>query len=261
VGGIVDNAGFALSGVSFAYGARPVLHGLDIALAPGRLYGIIGPNGSGKSTLLHLLAGHLAPSQGTVTLNHRSVAAYPPGEFARLCALVAQESAPNFPFTVYEAVLMGRHPHIPRFARPADTDLARVEHALAAMELGELRDRPLAALSGGERQRTAVARGLAQDAPALLLDEPTSAMDIRHAMATMAELARLAREEGRTVVTVLHDLNLAARNCDFLFMLDKGTVHAYGNVSRTLTPENIHAVFGVRAAILNTESGPHLAYL
>lgn len=257
----MDSAAFTLSGGAFAYGTRTVLRHLDMTLEPGRLYGVIGPNGSGKSTLLHLLAGHLSPSQGTAELNGRPVAEYSPGEFARLCALVTQESAPNFPFTVFETVLMGRHPHIPRFARPGEADLACVERALEAMDLGELRTRPLADLSGGERQRTAVARGLAQDTPALLLDEPTSAMDIRHAMATMAELRRLAREENRTVATVLHDLNLAARYCDRLFMLDKGAVHAYGNVSRTLTPENIHAVFGVRAAVLDTENGPLLAYL
>lgn len=256
----MDSATFTLQNLGFAYAKAPVLNGLDLELTPGMVHGVIGPNGSGKSTLLGLLAGHLAPTSGTVLLNNEAVTAHAPAHLARLCALVTQDQALRFPFTVAETVLMGRHPHIPRFSRPTDHDLTRVEQALAAMDLLDLRDRPVADLSGGERQRTAVARGLAQDTPALLLDEPTSAMDIRHAMATMEKLERVA-QSGRTVVAVLHDLNLAARHCENLLMLDKGRVHAYGNVSRTLTPENIHAVFGVHASILHTESGPLIAYI
>lgn len=256
----MDSAAFTLRDLGFAYGDTPVLRDLDLTLAPGMVHGVVGPNGSGKSTLLGLLAGLLAPDRGAVLLNGEDVSACPPARLARRCALVSQDQALRFPFTVAETVLMGRHPHIPRFSRPAPHDLERVEQALAAMDLEALRHRAVADLSGGERQRTAVARGLAQDTPALLLDEPTSAMDIRHAMAAMDELTRLART-GRTVVAVLHDLNLAARYCDNLVMLDKGAVHAYGNVSRTLTPENILAVFGVRAAVLDTEYGPHIAYI
>ncbi|WP_338669993.1 ABC transporter ATP-binding protein [Pseudodesulfovibrio methanolicus] len=256
----MDSAAFTLQGLGFAYGDTPVLRDLDLELAPGMVHGVVGPNGSGKSTLLGLLAGLLAPDRGAVRLNGEDVSDCSPARLARRCALVSQDQALRFPFTVAETVLMGRHPHIPRFSRPAPHDLQRVEQALDAMDLQALRHRPVADLSGGERQRTAVARGLAQETPALLLDEPTSAMDIRHAMAAMDELTRLARA-GRTVVAVLHDLNLAARYCDNLVMLDKGAVHAYGNVSRTLTPENILAVFGVRAAVLDTEYGPHIAYI
>ena len=256
----MDSATFALRDVAFAYGETPVLSHLDLGLAPGMVHGVIGPNGSGKSTLLGLLAGLLAPTSGSARLNGEELTDCPPARLARLCALVSQDQSLRFPFTVAETVLMGRHPHIPRFSRPAPRDAERVEQALAAMDLLDLRHRPVADLSGGERQRTAVARGLAQDTPALLLDEPTSAMDVRHAMAAMDELARLA-EKGHTVVAVLHDLNLAARYCDNLVMLDKGAVHAYGNMSRTLTPENIRAVFGVRAAVLETEYGPHIAFI
>ena len=256
----MDSATFTLQDLGFAYRETPVLDNLNLEFAPAMVHGVIGPNGSGKSTLLGLLAGLLAPTSGAVRLNVEDVSDCPPSRLAGLCALVSQDQPLRFPFTVAETVLMGRHPHIPRFSRPAPHDMERVERALAAMDLIGLRDRAVADLSGGERQRTAVARGLAQDTPALLLDEPTSAMDIRHAMATMEELARLA-ETGRTVVAVLHDLNLAARYCDNLVMLDKGAVHAYGNVSRTLTPENIHAVFGVRAAVLETEYGPHIAFI
>ena len=256
----MDNATFTLQDLAFAYDEANVLKDLDLGFAPGMVHGVIGPNGSGKSTLLGLLAGQLSPTSGAVRLNGEDVSSCPPARLSGLCALVSQDQPLRFPFTVAETVLMGRHPHIPRFSRPALRDMERVERALAAMDLSSLRHRAVADLSGGERQRTAVARGLAQDTPALLLDEPTSAMDIRHAMATMKELTRLA-EAGRTVVAVLHDLNLAARYCDNLVILDKGSVHAYGNVSRTLTPDNIHAVFGVRAAVLETEYGPHIAFI
>ncbi|WP_207264386.1 ABC transporter ATP-binding protein [Desulfovibrio sp. Huiquan2017] len=256
----MDNATFSLQDLGFAYGDTPVLHGLALDFAPGLVHGVVGPNGSGKSTLLHLLAGHLAPTEGAVRLNGEDISACPPARLALRCALVSQDQTLRFPFTVAETVLMGRHPHIPRFSRAEARDLEIVEQALSVMDLFDLRRRAVADLSGGERQRTAVARGLAQETPALLMDEPTSAMDIRHAMTTMEELTRLARA-GRTVVAVLHDLNLAARYCDTILMLDKGTVHAYGNVSRTLTPDNIFAVFGVRAAVLDTQYGPHIAYI
>nr|WP_279593424.1 ABC transporter ATP-binding protein [Pseudodesulfovibrio sp. S3-i] len=250
-----------MQGLHFAYAETPVLNGLDIAFEPGRLHGILGPNGSGKSTLLSVLAGHLRPSAGRATMGDRPVSGFSAAALARLCALVPQQADLNFPFTVFETVLMGRHPHIPRFSRPTAQDLVTVEESLAAMDLDPLRGRILADLSGGEQQRTAVARGLAQDTPVLLLDEPTSSMDIRHTMAAMTELQRLAKTKNRTVITILHDLNLAARFCDRVFLLDKGRVHAYGNVAHTLTPDNIHAVFGVHVHILNTTSGPYIAYI
>ena len=257
----MPRATFTTTRLSFAYQSEPVLRDLDLTIEPGLVHGVLGPNGSGKSTLLGLLAGLLRPTDGTVTLNTRPVTRIAPRDLARTCALVPQQVAPDFPFTVFEAVLMGRHPHIPRFGRPARIDLDAVERALEAMDLGGLRHRILSELSGGERQRAAVARGLARSAQALLLDEPTASMDIRHALSTMAELQRLAGEGERTVVCVLHDLNLAARFCDRLILLDKGRVHAYGNVARTLTPENIRAVFGVDSRILNAEHGPHIAYI
>jgi len=246
--------------LSFGYPGTPVLHAIDLEFQPGMVHAIVGPNGSGKSTLLDLLSGHLSPSNGTVSIADMPVHTIRPRSLARLCALVPQESAMNFPFTVAETVLMGRHPHIPRFARPGTADKDIVSDCIAAMDLGSLTHRALADLSGGERQRTAVARGLAQATPIILLDEPTSSMDIRHALSTMTELVRLARAENRTIITVLHDLNLAAAFCDRVVMLEKGRVHACGTVSETLTPETIEAVFQVRATVLKTENGPHIAF-
>lgn len=244
----------------FGYGTAPVLHGLNLSFQPGLFHAVVGPNGCGKSTLLGLLAGHLCPNQGRAELDAMAVREYAPAKLARRLALVGQELIADFPFTVFETVLMGRHPRIPRFSRPQADDLAITEQSLIAMDMTHLRDRVLADLSGGERQRTMVARGLAQDTPVLLLDEPTASMDIRHGLATMTELRRLAHERGKTVVTVLHDLNLALRFCDRTVMLDAGKVHAMGSTAETLTPANIRAVFKVRASVLDTGEGPAVTY-
>ena len=232
----MDSGRLTASALCFGYGNSPVLRGFDLDFEPGALHGIVGPNGCGKSTLLALLSGHLEPDSGSAALDGIPAREYPASLLARRCTLVEQEPAANFPFTVFETVLMGRHPHIPRFARPQKADLDITGAALAVMDLAPLRHRVLADLSGGERQRAMVARGLAQDTPALLLDEPTSSMDIRHALSTMTELKRLAGKKGRTVIAVLHDLNLAARFCDRVTMLSRGTVHASGTVEETLTP-------------------------
>ena len=236
-----------LHGLRFSHGREPVLRGIDLTFDPGHLYGVVGPNGSGKSTLLNLMAGHLKPGAGRVLLNGIPVHTLPPAVLAPLAAMVPQNGRFTFPFTVSEAVLMGRHPHIPRFSRPSEKDLDAVRGALEAMDMAHLAHRPLDELSGGERQRCMVARSLAQATPTLLLDEPTSSMDIRHGLAAMAELVRLVREENRTVIAVLHDLNLAASHCDRIVMLDRGAVHATGGVAEVLTPEAIRTVFGVTA--------------
>lgn len=247
---------YATRALAFAHGDTPVLRGLDLVFEPGVFHAVVGPNGSGKSTLLDLLAGHKSPSSGSALINGRPVTEVRPTAMARLTAMVPQEFDFNFPFTVRETVLMGRHPHIPRFSRPSDEDMAAVRAAMEATDVAHLTNRTLAELSGGERQRTMVARALAQATPGLLLDEPTSSMDIRHGLAVMAEFGRLARQEGRTVVAVLHDLNLAAVCCDRIVMLAHGAVHAQGSPDATLTPETIRAVFGVRALVSRIGSGP-----
>ncbi|MFH1913406.1 MAG: ABC transporter ATP-binding protein [Pseudomonadota bacterium] len=253
---MAEAVAYTIRDLRFDHGETPVLRGIDLDFEPGRFHAVVGPNGSGKTTLLDLMAGLARPSSGSVLVNGEPAHTMRPAAMARLTALVPQRFDGDFPFTVRETVLMGRHPHIPRFSRPAAADLAAVDAAMAVMDVARLASRTLAELSGGERQRTVLARALAQTTPGLLLDEPTSSMDIRHTLATMAELGRLARDEGRSVVAVLHDLNLAATCCDRIVMLKGGTVHTQGDPATALTPETIRAVFGVRATVGHTAFGP-----
>lgn len=256
----MDSVMYDIKKMCFGYGNTRILHDLDLTFRPGTLHAIVGPNGSGKSTLLDLMSGHLAPTSGNVEINDTPVGDHSSPELARLVALVPQEFDFNFPFSVLDAVLMGRHPHIPRFSHPSDEDMSLVDTALKKTDTAHLADRVLAELSGGEKQRTVFARALAQNTPALLLDEPTASMDIRHALAAMTELKRLAHKKNRTVVTVLHDLNLAAEFCDRIIMLNKGRIHAQGTAAETLTTDTILDVFGVHADFIDTPNGLHISY-
>lgn len=252
----------SLRSASFAYADAPVLQDINLNLATGTLHGIVGPNGSGKSTLLDLLAGNLAPLSGTVMLAGRDARTLPRREHALLAGLAPQEFAFNFPFTVRETVLMGRHPHIPRFSGPSDQDTEAVNNAMRVMDVAHLANRPLTDLSGGERQRTVLARTLAQDTPLLLLDEPTSSMDVRHALACLEHMRDLCRNKGKTVIAVLHDLNLAATFCAEITMLSHGRIHAQGPAGTVLTPDAIRKVFCVEARVGHSTftNAPNLEY-
>ncbi len=246
--GVVEPV-FAIRDLSFAYGPQPVLRGLDLEIIPGRFHGLVGPNGCGKTTLLDVMTGLLRPSAGSVRFQGRPLAAWRAGELARSLSLTPQEPGLGFPYTVRETVLMGRHAFIPRFSAPAPRDEELVEAALARLDLTGLAHQPVTELSGGEKQRVILARSLAQAAPVMLLDEPTNNLDVRHALAALGELERLVRAEGRTVVAVLHDLNLAAAFCDQLILMDQGRVVAQGPTPEALCAANLESVFGVRAAV------------
>jgi iron complex transport system ATP-binding protein len=241
--------GFNLTGVSFAYGETPALAELDLSLAPGRFYGIVGPNGCGKTTFLDLLTGGKRPDQGSVTFMDRPVAEYRRRDLARLVALVPQDFAIDFAFTVQEVVLMGRHPHIGRFASPGAEDWRQVDAAMAAIGISHFKDRLVNELSGGEKQRVVVARALAQQTPYLLFDEATSSLDVQYTMQIFNVAKRLVQEEGRTVIAVIHNLNLAAAYCDELIFMQKGKVAACGPTDAVLEASMIKKVFGVESRV------------
>lgn len=238
---------FQLDRVSAAYGQQVVLHDLELGLAGGLFHGLLGPNGSGKTTLLDLIIGNRRPTAGRVRYRGRELSAYAKLELARELALVPQEFWVDFEFTVLEIVMMGRHPHIPRFASPTPADLALVEATMRELGILELQERSLAELSGGEKQRVVAARALVQETPVLILDEATSNLDIRHTIDIMRVVQRRVRERGHTVIAAIHDLNLAAAYCDRVILLDRGRVVAVGPTAEVITAANLQQVYGVEA--------------
>jgi iron complex transport system ATP-binding protein len=228
----------------------PLFEGMSIAFAAGELSGLIGPNGSGKTTLLRLLAGLLEPDDGEVRLEGRSLHALPARERARRITIVLPETQILFNFTVMEVVLMGRAPHLGPWGleRPVDYDAAR--RALRDVDMAECETRPVHELSSGERQRTLIARALAQEPGVLLLDEPTAFLDLKHALEIDVILRRLNSERGLTVVTVSHDLNLAARQARRLVLLQHGRIVADGPPADVLTPDRLRAVYETEAEVM-----------
>jgi iron complex transport system ATP-binding protein len=233
------------------HGAPTLLfQGLSIVIPQGAFAGIIGPNGSGKTTLLRLLAGLLRPGAGGVYLDGSGLDTLPPRQRARTLAVVLQEASLLFNFSVLEIALMGRAPHLGLFGLEQADDFAAARRALADVDLRGFEDRPVQELSSGERQRAFLARALAQEPRGILLDEPTAFLDLRHALELYEILRRLNRDRGLTVVTVSHDLGLAARYATRLILLDCGRIAADGPPDEVVTPARLREVYGTEADVL-----------
>lgn len=229
--------------VSYAYGARPVLRDVSLSVARGSMLALAGPNGSGKSTLLALLAGTRRLQQGTIAVAGRPIADYERRALARLVAVVPQDTVVTFPYTVAEMVLMGRAPHRPPLGLEGARDVAIAEQVMAETGILAFARRRITELSGGERQRVVVARALAQEPAILLLDEPTTHLDIRHAMEILELVAAVNRTRAVTVVAVLHDLTSAAMYFDRIAFLRDGAIVADGPPRTTITAEVLARVF------------------
>lgn len=243
----------ALEGVELALGGRAVLRGASLALAPGELVGLVGRNGAGKTSLLRVASGVVRPDRGVVRLGGDALDGLPRREVARRLAVVAQDSATSFAFSVGEVVLMGRSPHLGLLGFESARDRSIADAALARLGIAELGPRSVLELSGGERQLVMVARALAQEASVLLLDEPTAHLDLAHQLQVLG-LARALAREGRAVLAVSHDLSLLARFCDRLALLAEGRVEA-GPAAALLSPERVRAGFGVDIELLRTPAG------
>jgi iron complex transport system ATP-binding protein len=241
--------GFKIKNLSFAYDDNKVIDNISLCLEPGRFYGIIGPNGCGKSTLLDLLTGQIRPAAGSVVFMGKDINEYSKKELSRLIALVPQNFYINFAFTAWEIVLMGRYPHIPRFSAPASEDLEIVAGIMAKTGTARFRNRFITELSGGERQRVVFARALAQDADVLILDEATSNFDINHSMGMLNLATEGVEKNGKTVITVLQDINLAAIFCEYLVFIKNGQIAAYGKTNEILSENTIKSVFNVNAKV------------
>ncbi len=231
--------------VVFSYTGAAVLRDLSIRLAGGDLSAIVGPNGSGKTTLLRVLSGSLRPAVGDVRLDDRPLSSLNRQRVALQVAVVPQDVSTPYPFTVRELVEMGRTPHlhVARRTHLDPIDRAAVERALSATSTGSLEDRLVTELSGGERQRVIIAIALAQEPRYLLLDEPTTHLDIQHQVEIMELLVQLNRERGLAILATMHDLNLAALYFRRLFLLDGGRLLASGTPAEVLSETRLQSVF------------------
>lgn len=220
-----------------------VLKDLSWRLSEGEFWGVIGPNGSGKTTLLKLIDGILRPLRGRVAIDGRGIDRMGRPELARLIAVVPQESDPVFPFSVEEVVLMGRAPHLGRFAFEGLRDREIARRAMERTGVLPFAGRAMGEISGGERQRVLIARALAQQPKVMLLDEPTAFLDIKYQKEVFDLVTDLNRNEGLAVVAVTHDLNLASLYCEKLLLLSGGLIHCQGPPEEVITGERISSVY------------------
>jgi iron complex transport system ATP-binding protein len=232
-----------LKGVSFRYDSQWCLEGIDFELKEGEIVGMIGPNGSGKSTLLKIMDGLLRAQKGEILLLNRPLSEYTRGDIARRIAMVPQESTFRFPFSAFEVVLMGRFPHLGPFPFEGEEDREIAQHSMELTGTLDLAPRSINEVSGGEKQRVLIARALTQKARIILLDEPTSFLDIRHKVEIFELISTLSRTEGLSVVIVSHDLSLAAQYCHRMLLLDKGGVYKVGVPAEVITADTISAVY------------------
>jgi iron complex transport system ATP-binding protein len=265
-----------LHDVTFAYRpGRPVLKDIRLAVETGTFLAVVGPNGAGKSTLISLLAGLLRPQSGTISIDGRDIRSYSRRHLAAKVALVQQESVPAFGFSVSETVLMARTPYYSQLGFERQADRRIVADALEMTDTAQFASRPLAGLSGGERQRVFIARALAQDTPIILLDEPTSFLDLKHQVAIYDLLKSIQRGRDRTIIAITHDINLAAQYCDQALLLQpySGTPAAtgtdrppkpsdhyrMGSTHEVLSRKAIENAFGVR--VFSTPVGAENVFL
>lgn len=237
-----------LDGVSVEFGSTRVFSNVSLSIDAGTFVALVGPNGAGKTTLLRTINGLVAPSTGTVSVGGAPVHSLTARELSQRVATVPQETSLGFDFSVRDLVAMGRTPHRGRFATVTDADRAAVDRALDRTATAQLADRSVGTLSGGERQRVLLARALAQETPVLLLDEPTANLDVNHQVQTLTMASELA-DSGKTVVSAIHDLELAARFCETVILLGNGMVVAHGDPMEVLTSNRIERVFGIPAVV------------
>jgi iron complex transport system ATP-binding protein len=235
-------------GLAWSVGKSPIVQDIDLSIDRGEIVGVIGPNGAGKTTLLRLLAGLLAPTAGEVLLEGAPISEMESRGRARRVSFMTQDILQSFPFTVMEVLLMGRYPNLGRFQKEGPDDLSRARRMLSYVGLTAMEDRAFGSLSGGERQLVLFAKALVQDTESLLLDEPSSSLDIHHQDRIFSMAQELARE-GRAVIASVHNLSVAAQYCSRLVLLEKGRVACDGRAEQVLRSEILDRVYGVRTMV------------
>ncbi|MCM3783562.1 ABC transporter ATP-binding protein [Neobacillus mesonae] len=239
-----------LKSASKAYGDHKALSNIDFAVEPGEWWGIVGPNGSGKSTLLHLLSGVLVPTEGSVFIKDKPVRNYSRKELSRIIAVLQQDGLPEIAYSVRDVVSMGRYPYQDWLGRDTAGGDEVVDRVLEQLELVPFADRPLDELSGGQRQRVALAKVMAQEPEILLLDEPTTYLDVHYQLQFMELLADWRRSTGITIVAVLHDLNLASLFCDKLYGLKAGVRFMHGKPDPFVSEDNLKQLFQIEPVMI-----------
>ena len=239
--------------LSFKYDGLQVLKDVNLDVKLGEMLSIVGPNGSGKSTLLKCINRILKTQQNTVLIDGEDTSKLNLKELSKIMGYVPQNSTNTFPFTVFDIVLMGRKPYIHWSLSERDTEI--VAEMLDFIGIGELAMRHYNELSGGEQQKVIIARALAQQPQILLLDEPTSSLDIKHQLEILCILKSLAKTKHCSVIVAMHDLNLAGRFSDRMFMLKQGCIFTVGTPEAVLTEENIESVYGVKTRVTNSVLG------
>ena len=242
-----------INDLSFSYNGFSALNGVKLEVGLGEVVGIVGPNGSGKSTLLKCMNRILKTKQNTILIDGKDVASIGLKELATLMGYVPQSSKNVFPFTVFDVVLMGRKPYIQWSLSRSDKEI--VAQILEYLGIGHLGMRYFNELSGGEQQKVIIARALAQQPEIMLLDEPTSSLDIRHQLEILCILRTLAQSNHCSVIISIHDLNLACRFSDRLLLLRQGSIFAVGTPETVMTEENIEAVYGIKSKVTKSVVG------
>ncbi|TNM61706.1 ABC transporter ATP-binding protein [Aliirhizobium smilacinae] len=252
---------FAIDKVGLSIDGNAILSDVGLDFPAGEVVALVGHNGSGKSSLLKILARQLTPTTGSVAYAGRDLKDYDGRDFARSVAYLPQDLSTGSEMTIRELVGCGRYPWHGALGRFSAIDRKKVEEAIKATHIGRFADRVVGTLSGGERQRAWIAMLIAQDARCLLLDEPTAALDIAHQIEVLSLVRRLAHEGGRSVIIVLHDINMAARFCDRIHALKGGRVVASGTPADILVPDTLRAIYGIDMDVIATSSLSHpLAY-
>ena len=230
--------------IHFSIDDKVILHGVSARFEPCKIHGIIGPNGSGKSTLLKNICRIWMPQSGTIMINGKDYTEIPRNELSTLATLVPQNTTIGFPISVFDIVAMGRHPHLGRFDGVRQKDREIIERALLQTNIYALKDRNMNELSGGEGQLAIIARAIATEAPVVLLDEPTSELDVRHTL-DIFEILHEFKRQGKTILVSIHDLNLARKFCDTISILYHGRLFYSGTPEEAFSEENIRQVFQV----------------
>ena len=242
--------------VSFSYSSVPVLHDVSFELGGNELVSILGPNGVGKSTLIHCINKILAPTSGAVLIDGKDVSEIKLKELAKQIGYVPYSANDSFPLSVIDTVMIGRHPHSKWGTLDKDLDI--VYDTLRMLGISHLAMRPFNELSAGQHQKVMLARGLVQEPEILLLDEPTSNLDVRHQLDVTKMLKRLSREKNILIVMISHDINIAAKYSDKIILMHKGSVFDMGEPNKVITAENLRTVYGVTAEITKDDDAPHV---